>query len=229
MLFRLFSALLLLANVHLTHATETSPTADLSRWSVEQQPGGTVTVREDTLIIKDIGGCTVWLREKLTAPVEITYEVTPIYHGGPHERISDVNCFWMAIDPSAPNTMPAGRSGKFEDYDSLRTYYVGMGGWNNTKTRFRRYAGDNSRPLFPEHDLGDPQFLLKPNKTYRIRLIAADGVAEFWRDDEKVFSFSDPAPLTSGWFGLRTVKSHLEVRNLKITSHPRIAASGEKN
>jgi hypothetical protein len=135
----------------------------------------------------------------------------------------------MAIDPRSPETMPAGRSGKFEDYDSLRTYYVGMGGWNNTKTRFRRYAGDNSKPLLPEHDLSDPKFLLTPNKTHHIKLIAADGVAEFWRDGEKIFSFRDPAPLISGWFGLRTVKSHLEVRNLKITSFPRSAASPNEN
>jgi hypothetical protein len=225
MLFRLLPALLLLANIHLTRATESPPTADLFRWSIEQQPGGTVTVRDDALIIEDVAGCTVWFREKLTAPVEITYEVTPISRGGPHDRVSDMNCFWMAIDPRSPDMMPAGRSGKFEDYDSLRTYYVGMGGWNNTKTRFRRYAGDNSKPLLPEHDLSDPKFLLTPNKTHHIKLIAAEGVAEFWRDGEKIFSFRDPAPLTSGWFGLRTVKSHLEVRNLKITSLPRTPAS----
>lgn len=192
------------------------PTADLAAWSVEQQPGGSVTVRGDTLVIEDAAGCTVWFRQKLSAPVEITYEVTPVSRGGPHDRVSDVNCFWMAGDPAAPDSLPQGRSGKFEDYDSLRTYYVGMGGWNNTATRFRRYTGDGTKPLLPEHDLSEAKFLLEPNKTYRIKLVARDGVAEFWRDGEKIFSFRDPAPLTSGWFGLRTVKSHLEIRALEI-------------
>ncbi len=208
--------LLLTLATALQNLAASHPTADLTRWSVEQQPGGTVTVRGDALVIEDAAGCTVWFRQKLSAPVEITYEVTAISRGGPHDRVSDVNCFWMASDPVAPDSLPQGRSGRFEDYDSLRTYYVGMGGWNNTATRFRRYSGDGTKPLLREHDLNDAKFLLEPNKTYRIKLVARDGLAEFWRDGEKIFSFRDPAPLTSGWFGLRTVKSHLEIRALEI-------------
>jgi hypothetical protein len=30
------------------------------------------------------------------------------------------------------------------------------------------------------------------------------------------FTFRDPAPLQSGWFAIRTVRSHLVVKNLKI-------------
>jgi hypothetical protein len=112
--------------------------------------------------------------------------------------------------------MPAPRSGRFPEYDSLQTYYVGMGGNNNTTTRFRRYAGDGAKPLLPEYDLGGKRFLLEPNRAYRIRLVARDGVAEYWRDDEKIFTFRDPDPLNHGWFAIRTVKSHLEVRNLQI-------------
>jgi hypothetical protein len=139
--------------------------------------------------------------------------------GGPHDRISDVNCFWMAREPKSDAALPAGRSGKFSDYDSLFTYYVGMGGNGNTTTRFRRYDGTAARPLLPEHDLSEKKFLLEANHPYHIRLVARDGVAEFWRDGEKIFSFRDPAPLTSGWFAIRTVRSHLVIRNLRIT-HP---------
>jgi Farnesoic acid 0-methyl transferase. len=218
MLARLTLSLLLAASVSLAAAKPDAPTADLSHWVIEQQPGGTVTVRDGALIIEDAAGCTAWFREKITAPVEITYEVTTVSRGGPHDRVSDVNCFWMASDPNSPDALPSGRSGKFAEYDSLRTYYVGMGGWNNTFTRFRRYVGDGSKPLLPEHDLNEKRFLLEPNKTYRIKLVAAHGRAEFWRDGEKIFSFDDPAPLTSGWFAIRTVKSHLEIRNLQIKS-----------
>jgi len=200
-------------------AAAESPTGDLAAWAVEQQPGGTVTTKDGSLVIQDAGGCTVWLREKLTAPVEISYDVTVVSQGGPHDRVSDLNCFWMAVDPrssAAPFAAGQARTGKFSDYNSLHTYYVGYGGNNNSTTRFRRYDGNAERPLLPEHDLRDPKVLLQGNKTYRIRLVARDGVAEFWRDGERIFSFRDPAPLAGGWFALRTVRSHLVVKNLVI-------------
>lgn len=201
-------------------AAATPPAGHASAWLVEQQPGGTVREADRTVEIEDAAGCTVWWREKLTAPIEISYEVTVVAQGGAHDRVSDVNCFWMASDPRAPDGCPFapghGRSGKFSDYDSLLTYYVGMGGNENSTTRFRRYDGTAARPLRPEHDLRAKRFLLEANRTYRIRLVAREGVAEFWRDGEKLFSFTDPAPLASGWFALRTVKSHLIVRQLAL-------------
>lgn len=193
-----------------------SPTGDLAAWHAEQMPGGDVAVRDGTLVIRDAAGSTVWYRKKLVAPVEISYDITVVSRGGPFDRVSDLNCFWMASDPRAPDRLPSGRSGKFSDYDSLHTYYVGYGGNNNRTTRFRRYDGTAARPLLPEHDLSDLRVLLEGNRTYRIRLVARDGVAEYWRDGEKIFTFRDPAPLTSGWFAFRTVKSHLEVRNFKV-------------
>lgn len=211
---------ILLGGLTLAVAGCTAPpatlTSSLDHWSVEQMPGGRVVTRGDALIIEDAAGCTAWLRQPLRAPVEVSYEVTVVSRGGPQDRVSDVNCFWMASDPTRPGKMPAPRSGKFAEYNSLQTYYVGMGGNNNTTTRFRRYAGDGAKPLLPEYDLSAKQFLLEPNRTYRIRLVARDGVAEFWRDDEKIFSFRDPQPLTQGWFAIRTVKSHLEIRRLQI-------------
>lgn len=206
---------------NLTASSATRP-FDLADWVVEQRPGGTVTLHDDVLVIDDAGGCTVWYREKLTAPVEISYDATIVSRGGPNDRVSDLNCFWMAQDPAAPDRRPfaAGheRTGKFSDYDSLFTYYVGYGGNENTTTRFRRYDGTAARPLLPEHDLKDPRFLLQPNQTYRIRLVARDGVAEYWRDGERIFTYRDPAPLASGWFAFRTVKSHLEIRNFQVKS-----------
>lgn len=191
-----------------------SPTLD--DWYVEQAPGGTVKSQDGVLVIEDKAGCTVWLRLKLTAPVEINYDVTAVAKGGPLDRVSDVNCFWMASEAGSA-AMPVGRSGIFSEYDSLRTYYVGMGGNHNTTTRLRRYTGDGARPLLSEHDLRDREFLLEPNQTYRLRVVAKDGVAEFWRDGKKIFSFRDPAPLATGWFGFRTVHSHLEIRNFRVT------------
>ena len=75
--------------------------AEPATWKIEQMPGGTITVRDGdgTLEILDAAGCTAWWSERLTAPVEITYEVTVVDQGGPQDRLSDLNCFWMAQDP----------------------------------------------------------------------------------------------------------------------------------
>ncbi len=202
-----------------------NPTAHLEAWAVEQMPGGTATTEAGALVITDVGGSTIWLREKLTAPVVISYEATVVVRDGPQDRLSDLNCFWMASDPRSPTTPPFDaalkRTGKFADYDSLHLYYVGYGGNTNSTTRFRRYDATPARPLLPEHDLSDKKFLLQPNHAYRIELTALpDGTVQYRRDGELIFDFHDPAPLRSGWFALRTVKSHLVIRDLKIT-HPK--------
>ena len=197
-----------------THGAEPTP-----EWKIEQVAPGTAVQRAGELVIQDKGGCTAWWSERLVAPVEITYDATVVMAGGKTDRLSDLNCFWMAQDrrsAAAPFAAGQARTGKFSDYDSLLTYYVGYGGNNNATTRFRRYDGTAARPLLPENDLKEPKFLLEPNRTYRIRLVARDGRAEFYRDGELIFSFTDPAPLTAGWFAIRTVRSHLVVKNLKI-------------
>lgn len=196
-------------------------TPDLRDFLVEQMPGGRVSVVEGALVIEDVAGCTVWYRPRLTAPVEISYEATVVQQDGPFDRLSDLNCFWMADFPGEPGGLTGStgkRTGRFAEYDALATYYVGYGGNYNSTTRFRRYAGTGAKPLLPEHDLADAAHLLQPNHTYRIRLVARDGRAEYWRDGELIFAYDDPAPLTSGHFGFRTVKSHLVIRNLRIRS-----------
>lgn len=196
--------------------------ADPSNWVIEQQPGGSVQLEKGTLEIKGVGGCTVWWRTKLTAPVEIRYTAIVLMEGGEFDRLSDLNCFWMASDPKHPDDLfyaGHGRTGAFADYDALQTYYVGYGGNYNSTTRFRRYQGGGPRPLLPEHDLRKPPFLLEPNHAYQIRLVARpDGVVQFYRDGELVFDYRDSEPLREGWFGIRTVKSHIRITDLEIRS-----------
>ncbi|HEY8995645.1 MAG TPA: DUF6250 domain-containing protein [Lacunisphaera sp.] len=191
-------------------------TQGLVQWVVEQQPGGTVTATEGKLVINDHGGCTVWFRERLHAPVTITYTARV----SSAARVSDLNCFWMANDPARPGDLFAPghrRDGKFATYDSLRTYYVGYGGNNNTTTRFRRYDGSGARPLLPGHDLVAPDYLLKADHDYRITLVAgADGRVQFIRDGTVVFDWQDPEPLRSGWFGFRTVDSRIEISDFQV-------------
>ena len=208
-----------LANEPAREAYRDDFTHGLEQWVVEQMPGGTVTVQDGAMVINDVGGCTVWLRAPLSDPVAIRYEITVVSAGGPHDRVSDLNCFWMAQDPRAPGNLLAPghhRTGAFGTYDSLLTYYVGYGGNDNTTTRFRRYDGTGARPLLPQYDLKAPHFLLISNHAYQIELVARFGTVEFWRDHERIFSFQDPNPLEKGWFGIRTVHSHLVIRHFWV-------------
>ena len=193
-------------------------TGGLDQWRVEREAGGTVTARGRALEIDVPAGCTVWFRRPFSGPVLIAYEATVIDAGGPNDRVSDLNCFWMATDARNPGDLFAvPRSGKFQDYDQLRCYYVGVGGNGNTTTRFRRYVGQSgNRPLLPEHDLSAPEFLLEANKVQHIQLIAAGPVIEFCRDGRRLFALDDPQPYTNGWFAFRTVHSHLRIRAFRV-------------
>jgi hypothetical protein len=196
-------------------------TNGLGAWRVEMEQPGTVTAKDRVLDIDVPAGVTVWLRQKLDGPVMIQYQATAISAGGPNDRVSDLNSFWMATDPASPADIFAHpRSGKFADYNSLRTYYVGLGGNGNTTTRFRRYIGDAvERPLLPENDLSVPEHPDKgilPNKTQTVTLIADGALIQYWRDGVKLFEMMDPQPYTRGWFGIRTTKNHMQVRNLRV-------------
>jgi len=192
----------------------------LDQWVVEQQPGGTVRAENGVLHIDDRGGCTVWFKPKLKAtPLVINYEARVLSSG----RVSDLNCFWLASEAKQSDLMApeSRRDGKFASYDSLKTYYVGYGGNNNTTTRFRRYDGTGARPLDPKHDLSAPQFLLKPDEWYLIHIsVGKDGRVLFERNGELIFEMHDTEPLREGWFGFRTVNSRIEIRNFRAFYGP---------
>lgn len=164
-------------------------------------------------------GCTVWFNEKLKAPLRIEYKATVVDQRGENDLVTDLNCFWMAIDPRCPDDIllcTDQRSGNFGDYHTLRTYYVGYGGHYNSKTRFRRYDGTGERPLLPEHDLNNPEFLIKPNQPVKITLIVDGNQVKYLRDGEVVFDFYDPDPYQEGWFAFRTVHNHLQIEDFEV-------------
>jgi Domain of unknown function (DUF6250) len=190
----------------------------MARWFAELEKPGTVQARSGVLAIDVPAGCTIWFRPELDSPVMIQYEARMVQAGGPNDRVSDLNAFWMATDARSPSEMFAvSRSGKFSDYNQLRTYYVGQGGNANTTTRFRRYIGDaEDRPIMPENDLRSPDVLLKPNVWQTVRLVAMGNRIQYYRDARLIFDFVDPAPYTHGRFGLRTTASHVELRNFAV-------------
>ncbi|WP_313958480.1 DUF6250 domain-containing protein [Novosphingobium sp. 9] len=109
------------------------------------------------------------------------------------------------------------RSGAFADYDTLKTYYVGIGGNRNTTTRLRRYVGKpGDRPLLPGNDRADPASRLQPNRWTHVRLTAEGGHITVEYDGKPLFALDDADPYRAGWFALRTTKSHLKIRNFRI-------------
>jgi hypothetical protein len=187
---------------------------------------GSVTAGDGVLDINVPAGVTVWFRQELDGPVMIQYEATVISAGGANDRVSDLNSFWMATDPKSPGgdifagPQNRNRSGRFADYNALDMYYVGLGGNGNTTTRFRRYIGDQvERPLLKENDLSvaeHPEMGIAANRWQTVTLIADGPLIQYWRDGEKIFETTDPQPYTKGWFGIRTTKNHMQVRNLRI-------------
>ncbi|WP_405607961.1 DUF6250 domain-containing protein [Polaribacter sp. Asnod1-A03] len=191
----------------------------LANWQVEQMPKGTVEVNNSKLEIDDVSGCTVWLKEKFSGSIQIEYDVFLIQDGGPNDRVSDLNCFWMASDPMSVDNLFENsdkRGGKFSNYDSLKLYYMGVGGNDNGTTRFRRYVGNGERPLLPEHDLKADEFMLEGNKEYHIKIVVHNGTIQYYRNDVLFADFKDTNPYTSGYFGFRTVKNHMTADNFKV-------------
>ncbi|MCT8003815.1 DUF6250 domain-containing protein [Sphingomonas sanguinis] len=191
--------------------------AGLGQWGVEAEEPAQVTATDGVLDIVAPAGLTLWFRPVLSGAVAVEYDVQAVQAGGPHDRVSDVNCFWMARDPAAVDgdVLARPRPGRFEDYDGLETYYASIGGNANTTTRFRRYVGRaGDRPLLSENDRRAP--LLVPNAWQRLRVRAQGEAIRLDRNGVSLFEYHDPAPYTRGRFALRTTASHLRVRNFAV-------------
>ena len=114
-------------------------------WQVESEsPGWSVTFLGDTAEITAPKGLTLWRKEKMSGDVTVEYDAC-VMAERPSDRLSDLNCFWMATDPSAKDVFAnAGkRKGEFVKCYGLSLYYLGYGGNHNSTTRFRRYNGDS--------------------------------------------------------------------------------------
>lgn len=176
-----------------------------------RKPGNVVATRDGRLLIDVDSGATVWLDKPLSGNLVIAYTRQVVMGGGQNDRLSDLNQFWMARDPARASLFT--RSGKFEEYDDLEMYYAGMGGNGNTTTRMRRYA-DGKRELVAER-LGR-DFLLEPNRDYRVEIAVQGGCTRLRVDGRDVFTYYDPRPLTRGYFGFRTTWSRQTIAGLTI-------------
>lgn len=194
---------------------------DKDDWIIEQQAGGKVEFSDDKMEIFDKKGCTVWFKHKLTGPIVIEYDATVIDKEGPFDRVSDLNCFWMANDPKSPDDFfkhSKNRAGLFNNYHGLTLYYVGLGGHDNTKTRFRKYDGNSERPLLKEHDLRDKDDMIVPNIKNHIILTVDKNYVSYQRNNQVIFELHDKMPYLDGYFGFRGVNNHVLIENFEISN-----------
>ena len=185
-----------------------------SQWITEfEHPADShLSVANGTLDVQSSAGATIWFKNILSANLRITYQVTVVDSGGVQDRVSDLNAFWMARDTAGRT--PFGRNGKFSSYDDLQLYYAGIGGNNNTTSRFRKYFASGGKPIVKEYL--DKEHLLNGNKQYSIRIEVLDGRTSLWVDNVLYFDFTDNQPLMSGYFGIRTTRSHQRFEHFRV-------------
>ncbi|MFH4968326.1 DUF6250 domain-containing protein [Gaetbulibacter sp. M240] len=180
-----------------------------------------VSIKDEALDIDAIKGATVWFKKKLEAPVKIEYTAELIAKGGNNDRVSDLNCFFMALDPKCPSDIfscpDSLRTGRFSDYHRLRTYYVGYGGHDNSTIRMRRYKGyTKERPVLPEHDLGEPH-AIEANLPIHVEISVVENKIIYAHDGDTIFTMVDKLPYHEGWFAFRTVRNHMKISQFKVT------------
>lgn len=198
-------------------------------WRVESEsPDYRVTFRGDTAEILSPKGLTLWRKEKMSGKVTIEYDACVVVEKE-GDRLSDLNCFWMASDPQSPDNLwkrADWRSGIFLNCYTLQLYYLGYGGNHNSTTRFRRYDGDEAgvtnkdkRPaILTEYT--DKENLLKPNHWYHIKITNENNRVCYYIDGKRLVDFRDPNPLTEGWFGFRTTLSRTRITNFRYHCEP---------
>lgn len=191
-------------------------------WKVESEsPDYKVTFRGDTAEIVSPKGLTLWRKEKMSGKVTIEYDACVVMESD-GDRLSDLNCFWMASDPQHPDNLwkrEKWRSGIFLNCYSLQLYYLGYGGNHNSTTRFRRYDGNEAGVTDPKarpavlKEYTDAPHLLKPNHWYHIRITNEHNRISYYIDGKRLVDFRDAEPLTEGWFGFRTTLSRTRITN----------------
>ncbi|RXK61767.1 methyltransferase [Lacibacter luteus] len=183
------------------------------KWIIEasENDKDPATIVNGQLQLNTESGITVWYKNELKGNILIEFDRIVVIDGGKHDRLSDLNQFWMATDPQEKMFT---RKGGFREYDSLQMYYVGMGGNYNTTTRMRRYDGNKNLKIVGEFT--DAAHLLKPNYRYHVVIKSENGINSFTVNNEMYFSFKDEQPFTKGWFAIRSTKSRQMIDNIKI-------------
>jgi rhamnogalacturonan endolyase len=198
----------------------------LNNWTVEKvSEKTTLTLKYGTLEVIAPNGITLWYNNPVKSPVKIIFDAMVVSNGGQYDRVSDLNCFLMANDPEHPDGIfvrSDWRNGVFGKYYSLTMYYAGFGGNSNSTTRFRRYDGNYQqfvdKKIRPEvlQEYTDSSHLITPNQWYHVEIVVTGNKVQYFLNKELLFDYYDLHPYSSGYFGLRTVKSHIKYKNFKV-------------
>ena len=229
---RLYATLAVAAISAMAYASGKAPSGLNARefnkyWRVESEGPHKVTFKGDTAEITAPKGLSLWRKEKMSGRTTIEYDAQVVSES-PDDRLSDLNCFWMATDPEAGDIWKNlnKRGGTFVNSYALKLYYLGYGGNSNSTTRFRRYNGDkrgitdaDKRPAIIK-EYTDSANLLKPGKWHHIK-ITTDGLrTQYFIDGKRLVDFRDPEPLTEGWFAFRTTQSRTRITNFSYSCEP---------
>jgi rhamnogalacturonan endolyase len=194
---------------------------DTSHWVVEAEGDFRLAdhITGGSLDIDFAKGITIWNTTRFKNNVLFEFEATVVNKGGRNDRISDLNCFWMATDPAFPDNFferSSWRKGIFYNYYSLNLYYVGYGGNENTTTRFRKYNGiaDPQPAIIQEYT--DTTHLIVPNVKHLIQVVCLDSTVSYFFNGERLFQRHEKQPLQEGYFGFRTVNNHMKIDRFTV-------------
>lgn len=198
---------------HLLFKDDFTDTALSQNWAIEvpEKERKDCRVINGQLELNTDGGVTVWYRKELQGDILIEYDRTIVMDSGIHDRLSDLNQFWMATDPLNKGFT---RNGGFREYDTLQMYYVGMGGNYNTTTRMRRYDGKGTLEIVGEYK--DAPHLLEANHRYHIAILVKGGISTFMVDGQPYFTYTDKQPFTHGYFAIRSTRSRQRIDNFRV-------------
>ena len=203
-----------------------------AQWQIEAESPETrvTTLSDSTIDIVSPKGMTLWYAKRMEGNTVIEYDARIVVEDSisePWNRLSDLNCFWMASDTHRESQSPLDgineRQGIFVRQYALSLYYMGYGGNHNKTTRFRRYTGDERGVTDADYrpkilfEYTDSAHLLKKNHWYHIRLEQIDGFVRYTIDGDTLVEYQDPTPLTQGFFGFRTTLSHAQIRSFSYT------------
>lgn len=196
-------------------------------WRVESEGPHHLIFHGDTAEITAPKGLTLWRKEKMSGRTTVEYDAQVVTES-PDDRLSDLNCFWMASDPHAADIWKRmkQRGGTFVNCYALKLYYMGYGGNYNATTRFRRYTGDERgitdaayRPAILK-EYTDSAHLLTPGQWYHIKVTTDGHRTQYFINGERLVDYRDPEPLTEGWFGFRTTLSRTRITNFSYKCEP---------
>jgi len=193
------------------------PLNDINKWVIELEypEKSHVEATNEGLVIDSYGGATLWLDTLLTGDYLIQYEREISLDKGKNTRLSDLNQFWLAQEPRNGIKLRP-RNGSLDSYNDLTLFYVGIGGNNNSTTRFRRYDGSGKRILLAEKN--EKPFLLEAGRSDTISTFvrASKKQTEVWMNGKPLFA-DEGIESTKGYFGIRLTASRQVIKWLTIS------------